>query len=32
MRNLSFLPQQEQYAPQFVDTMDELLDALQRLI
>ena len=32
MRRLSFLPQQEQYAPQFVDTIDELLDALQRLI
>ena len=32
MRILAFLPQQEQYAPQFVDTIDELLDALQRLI
>lgn len=32
MRQLAFLPQQEQYAPQFVDTIEELLDALQRLV
>lgn len=32
MRQLVFLPQQEQYAPQFVDTIEELLDALQRLV
>ena len=32
MRKLAFLPQQEQYAPQFVDTIEELLDALQRLV
>jgi uncharacterized protein (TIGR00730 family) len=32
MRQLAFLPQEEQYAPQFVDTMEELLDALQRLV
>ena len=32
MRQLAFLPQQEQYAPQFVDTIAELLDALQRLV
>ena len=32
MRTLAFLPQQEQYAPQFVDTIEELLDALQRLV
>ena len=31
MRNLSFLPQQEQYAPQFVDTMDELITHLESL-
>ncbi|MBO5362504.1 MAG: TIGR00730 family Rossman fold protein [Paludibacteraceae bacterium] len=32
MRQLAFLPQQEQYTPQFVDTIEELLDALQRLV
>ena len=32
MRQLAFLPQEEQYAPRFVETMDELLDALQRLV
>ena len=32
MRKLAFLPQEEQYAPRFVDTMEELLDALQRLV
>ena len=31
MRQLAFLPQEEQYAPRFVDTIEELLDALQRL-
>ena len=28
MRQLSFLPQEEQYAPQFVDTIEELIDKL----
>ena len=28
MRKLSFLPQEEQYAPQFVDTIEELIDKL----
>ena len=32
MRQLAFLPKEEQYAPQFLDTMEELLDALQRLV
>lgn len=32
MRQLAFLPQEEQYAPHFLDTMEELLDALQRLV
>ena len=31
MRTLAFLPQQEQYAPQFVDTMDELITHLESL-
>lgn len=31
MRTLAFLPQQEQYAPQFVDTMDELINHLESL-
>jgi uncharacterized protein (TIGR00730 family) len=31
MRSLSFLPQQEQYAPIFVDTMDELMQQLTML-
>ena len=31
MRSLSFLPPVEQYAPQFVDTMDELLEKLENL-
>ena len=31
MRSLSFLPQQEQYAPRFVDTMDELIEKLNIL-
>ena len=31
MRSLSFLPQQEQYAPQFLDTMDELIKQLGNL-
>ncbi len=29
MRSLAFLPQQEQYAPQFVDSMEELITHLQ---
>lgn len=28
MRQLSFLPKEEQYAPQFVDTIEELIDKL----
>ena len=32
MRKLAFLPQEEQYAPRFVDTIEELIDALQRLV
>jgi uncharacterized protein (TIGR00730 family) len=28
MRQLAFLPQQEQYAPQFVNTMDELTQTI----
>ena len=31
MRSLSFLPQQEQYAPQYVDTMDDLIEQLGKL-
>lgn len=31
MRTLAFLPQQEQYAPKFVDTMDELINHLESL-
>jgi len=31
MRQLAFLPQQEQYAPQFVDTIDELIEVLSRI-
>lgn len=31
MRQLAFLPQEEQYAPQFVDTMDELISKIQHL-
>ena len=31
MRSLSFLPQKEQYAPQFLDTMDELIKQLGNL-
>ena len=31
MRTLAFLPQQEQYAPQFVDTMDELINHIESL-
>ena len=31
MRTLAFLPQQEQYAPQFVDTMYELITHLESL-
>lgn len=31
MRTLAFLPQQEQYAPQFVDTIDELINHLESL-
>ena len=30
MRQLSFLPQEEQYAPRFVDTIDELIQMLDR--
>jgi predicted Rossmann-fold nucleotide-binding protein len=30
MRQLAFLPQKEQYAPRFVDTMDELIQMLDR--
>jgi uncharacterized protein (TIGR00730 family) len=29
MRSLAFLPQQEQYAPQFVDSMEELITHLE---
>ena len=29
MRKLTFLPQEEQYAPQFVDTIEELIDKLK---
>ena len=29
MRQLAFLPQEEQYAPQFVDTIQELIDKLK---
>lgn len=31
MRSLTFLPRQEQYAPQFVDTIDELINTLIQL-
>jgi uncharacterized protein (TIGR00730 family) len=31
MRSLNFLPAVEQYAPQFVDTMDELIEKLMNL-
>jgi predicted Rossmann-fold nucleotide-binding protein len=31
MRQLQFLPQEEQYAPIFVDTMDELINKLSEL-
>ena len=31
MRKLAFLPQEEQYAPIFVDTMDELINKLSEL-
>ena len=31
MRTLAFLPLQEQYAPQYVDTMDELITHLESL-
>ena len=30
MRKLAFLPQEEQYAPRFVDTMEELIQMLDR--
>lgn len=30
MRSLAFLPQQEQYAPHFVDTIDELFNILKK--
>ena len=31
MRKLAFLPQEEQYAPQFVDTIEQLIDKLTEL-
>ena len=31
MRQLAFLPQEEQYAPQFVDTIEQLIDQLTEL-
>ena len=31
MRQLAFLPQEEQYAPQFVDTMNQLIDKLRSI-
>ena len=31
MRKLSFLPQEEQYAPQFVDTIEDLIEKLNTL-
>lgn len=31
MRQLAFLPQEEQYAPQFVDTIEQLIDKLTEL-
>ncbi len=31
MRQLAFLPQEEQYAPQFVDTMDQLINKLRSI-
>ncbi len=31
MRTLAFLPQQEQYAPHFVDTMDELIQKIETI-
>ena len=31
MRRLAFLPQEEQYAPQFVDTIEQLIDKLTEL-
>ena len=31
MRKLSFLPQEEQYAPQFVDTIEELIEKINTL-
>jgi uncharacterized protein (TIGR00730 family) len=32
MRKLSFLPQEEQYAPQFVDTIEDLIEIINSLI
>jgi predicted Rossmann-fold nucleotide-binding protein len=29
MRKLAFLPQEEQYAPQYVDTMEELIEIIK---
>jgi hypothetical protein len=29
MRKLAFLPQEEQYAPLFVDTMEELIEIIK---
>jgi hypothetical protein len=31
MRQLAFLPKEEQYAPLFVDTMEELIEKLRIL-
>jgi hypothetical protein len=30
MRNMRFLPKEEQYAPQFVNTIEELINLLKR--
>jgi uncharacterized protein (TIGR00730 family) len=32
MRKLSFLPQEEQYAPKFVDTIEDLIEIINSLI
>ena len=31
MRKLSFLPQEEQYVPQFVDTIEDLIEKINTL-